>query len=59
MSARCALTLGIIEYPRHAARSTIDVKELVRAHGGTVDVASSEAHDTTFTIRLPRRPPPA
>jgi PAS domain S-box-containing protein len=35
------------------------VKELVRAHGGTVDVASSAAHGTTFTIRLPRRPPPA
>ncbi len=31
------------------------VKELVRAHGGTVDVASSEAAGTTFTIRLPRR----
>ena len=31
------------------------VKELVRAHGGTVDVRSSEPHGTTFTVRLPRR----
>jgi signal transduction histidine kinase len=31
------------------------VKELVRAHGGTVEVASSEAAGTTFTVRLPRR----
>jgi PAS domain S-box-containing protein len=31
------------------------VKELVRAHAGTVDVASSEEAGTTFTVRLPRR----
>ena len=31
------------------------VKELVRAHGGTVEVRSSEPDGTTFTIRLPRR----
>jgi signal transduction histidine kinase len=31
------------------------VKEIVRAHGGTVDVSSSAADGTTFTIRLPRR----
>ncbi|HSK04873.1 MAG TPA: GAF domain-containing sensor histidine kinase [Kofleriaceae bacterium] len=31
------------------------VKELVRAHGGTVEVASSEEAGTTFTVRLPRR----
>jgi signal transduction histidine kinase len=32
------------------------VKELVRAHGGTVEVTSSEAQGTTFTVRLPRQP---
>ena len=31
------------------------VKELVRAHGGTVEVKSTEPDGTTFTIRLPRR----
>jgi PAS domain S-box-containing protein len=31
------------------------VKEILRAHGGTVDVSSSEAAGTTFTITLPRR----
>ncbi len=31
------------------------VRELVRAHGGTVEVASTEIEGTTFTIRLPRR----
>lgn len=30
------------------------VKELARAHGGTVEVASSEAAGTTFTVHLPR-----
>jgi K+-sensing histidine kinase KdpD len=30
------------------------VKEIVRAHGGTVEVASTESAGTTFTIRLPR-----
>lgn len=31
--------------------------EIVRTHGGTVDVASSEAAGTTFTVNLPRRTP--
>lgn len=31
------------------------VKELVRAHGGTVEVRSTEADGTAFTIRMPRR----
>ena len=31
------------------------VKELVRAHGGTVEVESADPDGTTFTIRLPRR----
>ncbi|HEX3762964.1 MAG TPA: PAS domain-containing protein [Kofleriaceae bacterium] len=30
------------------------VRELVRAHGGTVDVRSAEPGGTTFTIQLPR-----
>jgi signal transduction histidine kinase len=30
------------------------VREIVRAHGGSVDVASSEERGTTFSIRLPR-----
>lgn len=30
------------------------VREIVRAHGGTVDVSSSEAAGTTLTVRLPR-----
>jgi PAS domain S-box-containing protein len=33
------------------------VREIVRAHGGTVHVTSSEAAGTTFTLHLPRRPP--
>jgi PAS domain S-box-containing protein len=31
------------------------VREIVRAHGGTVDVQSSDPHGTTFSILLPRR----
>jgi K+-sensing histidine kinase KdpD len=31
------------------------VREIVHAHGGTVEVASTEVAGTTFTIRLPRR----
>ncbi|MGE0872616.1 MAG: sensor histidine kinase [Kofleriaceae bacterium] len=30
------------------------VKELVRAHGGSVDVSSSDTDGTAFVIRLPR-----
>lgn len=29
-------------------------KEVMTAHGGTIDVTSSEMHGTTFTARLPR-----
>ncbi|MDB4983615.1 MAG: sensory box histidine kinase, partial [Myxococcales bacterium] len=32
------------------------VDAITRAHGGTVQVASSEASGTTFTLRVPRRP---
>ena len=31
------------------------VHEIVRAHGGTVEVTSSPPEGTTFTVRLPRR----
>jgi sigma-B regulation protein RsbU (phosphoserine phosphatase) len=33
------------------------VRELVLAHGGTVEVSSTEAEGTTFTVTLPRQPP--
>jgi signal transduction histidine kinase len=33
------------------------VRHLVLAHGGTVDVHSTAAEGTTFTVRLPRSPP--
>lgn len=52
-----AVTLG------NAARSVglglYIVRSIVDAHGGSVEVGSDEASGTTFTIRLPRRPPPA
>ena len=31
------------------------VKEIARAHGGTVQVSSTADHGTTFVVRLPRR----
>lgn len=35
------------------------VHQLLLAHGGTIEVSSSEAAGTTFRIQLPREPPPA
>lgn len=32
-------------------------KHIVEAHGGSIEVASSEAEGTIFTVRLPRKPP--
>ncbi len=34
------------------------VRSIVEAHGGTVDVESAPARPVTFTVRLPRAPPP-
>lgn len=31
------------------------VREIVRRHGGTIDVTSTEDEGTTFRVRLPRR----
>jgi signal transduction histidine kinase len=35
------------------------VREIVRAHGGTIDVRSSEKEGTSIRVRLPRLPPGA
>jgi PAS domain S-box-containing protein len=35
------------------------VQEIVRAHGGTLGVRSSRSDGTTFSVALPREPPPA
>jgi PAS domain S-box-containing protein len=35
------------------------VQQIVLAHRGTIEVSSSEAEGTTFTVRLPRHPPAA
>jgi sigma-B regulation protein RsbU (phosphoserine phosphatase) len=35
------------------------VRQLVLAHGGAIDVTSSEAEGTTFLVTLPRHPPAA
>jgi signal transduction histidine kinase len=34
------------------------VREIVHAHGGTIEVSSTEADGTTFLVRLPRRSEP-
>ena len=33
-------------------------REIAKAHGGSIDVHSTEPEGTTFTVRLPRQPPP-
>ena len=49
--------------PPHLGLGLFIVRELVRAHGGTVGVTSTQADGTTFTVSLPkhersaRRPP--
>ena len=34
------------------------VREIVKAKGGTISVASTAQEGTTFTVRIPRQPPP-
>ncbi|HEY0095721.1 MAG TPA: HAMP domain-containing sensor histidine kinase, partial [Archangium sp.] len=34
------------------------VDHIARAHGGRVEVSSTEGEGTTFTVRLPRSAPP-
>jgi len=41
---------------RHLGLGLYIVDRIVAAHRGRVDVASSEGHGTTFTVRLPRHP---
>jgi signal transduction histidine kinase len=48
MGSRTGLGLGL--YITH---------EIVKAHGGTVQVRSTEAEGTCFWLKLPRHPPPA
>jgi len=40
---------------RHLGLGLYIVDRIVAAHGGRIDVASSEGHGTTFTVRLPRQ----
>ena len=40
---------------RHLGLGLYIVAKIVEAHGGSVDVQSSEAEGTTFTVSLPRR----
>jgi signal transduction histidine kinase len=42
---------------RHLGLGLYIVDRIVAAHGGSVEVTSSEEHGTTFTVRLPRHVP--
>jgi len=44
--------------PRGLGLGLYIVRQLVEAHGGTVDVRSTAQEGTTLTIHLPRAPPP-
>ncbi len=41
---------------RHLGLGLYIVDKIVAAHGGVIDVQSSDERGTTFTVRLPRRP---
>jgi signal transduction histidine kinase len=43
--------------PRGLGLGLYIVRQLVEAHGGTIDVRSTAQEGTTFTIELPRTPP--
>jgi signal transduction histidine kinase len=45
------------DYARGLGLGLFIVKEMVQAHGGRVDVASSAGEGTAFTVTLPRRCP--
>jgi signal transduction histidine kinase len=52
------------ERAEHAARQGLGlglyiVREIVRAHGGEIEVRSKAGDGTTFIVRLPRQPPAA
>ncbi|MGE0549308.1 MAG: GAF domain-containing protein [Kofleriaceae bacterium] len=44
------------EHARGLGLGLFIVKEIVRAHGGSVEVSSTEPAGTTFTVQLPRTP---
>jgi signal transduction histidine kinase len=44
-------------HPRGLGLGLFIVREIARAHGGTVEVESDEQRGTTFTVRLPKRSP--
>ena len=48
---------GSVSAARSVGLGLYIVDQVVRAHGGTVSVQSSEETGTTFTVRLPRQPP--
>jgi signal transduction histidine kinase len=43
---------------RHLGLGLYIVDKIVEAHGGSIDIRSSEAEGTTFLVSLPRRPVP-
>ncbi|HTO96764.1 MAG TPA: CHASE3 domain-containing protein [Myxococcales bacterium] len=47
-----------ISHPRGLGLGLFLVREIARAHGGTVAVRSGEREGTTFEVRLPKRPVP-
>jgi signal transduction histidine kinase len=47
------------DYSRGLGLGLFIVKEIVRAHGGTVEVSSTPSEGTSFTVCLPRRAAPS